>query len=159
MPYLYCDENGRNWAVKTANGVTEVASSSTRWDAGWYVVNGSVTISTRIEVSGEVYLILADSGRLTASQGIHVPAGASLTIWGQQETYTEPLSGEDYQLIANGVTNKAGIGGDLESGGHGPITINGGTINAAGGTYGAGIGAGGGKLLMGNSLKYSDLPL
>ena len=58
-----------------------VRPHSSEWNSGWYVVNGAVTISNRIEVNGNVNLILADNAQLTASGGIHVTRNNGLTIW------------------------------------------------------------------------------
>lgn len=66
---------------------TEVESNTTEWNAsttnGWYVVNRDVTIGSRVEVSGKVNLILADSGSLSAGSGLYahafpVPAGGGV---------------------------------------------------------------------------------
>ena len=102
---------------------------------GWYAVNGFVTCSERLYVNGEVNLILGDGATLDAWEGIGVPNGSSLTIYG---------SG---RLVAEGKERCAGIGGDDHEGNAdnlpiGRITINGGTIIATGGQYGAGIGGG-----------------
>lgn len=108
----YVDETGEK---KTVTAI-EVESNSARWDAGWYVVNSAVTISSRIEVSSEVNLILAAGGSLTASGGIHVIGSNSLTIYGQE--------GKSGSLTATGGDRQAGIGGD-EKESSGDITING----------------------------------
>ena len=65
----YLDENGDE---QTANNVTVVDSSTKEWRNGWYVVNGVVTIGSRVAVSGEVHLILADNASLTVNGGINV---------------------------------------------------------------------------------------
>lgn len=53
-----------------------LASNATSWGSGdqtiWYAVDGSVTITDRITVSGDVHLILCDNATLTAEQGITV---------------------------------------------------------------------------------------
>ena len=117
-------------------------SSTTLGTAGeetWYVVKDNrVEISDRIELSGDVNLILADGCLLNATKGIHVPEGSSLTIWCQQE--------KTGMLDASGADG-AGIGGnennykpDVDST-TGSITINGGNITAYGGWGDAAIGA------------------
>ena len=130
----YLDTNNET-QNKRANLVT---TSSTTWtgndpDSGWYVVTGSVTIGQRVNVNGDVHLILADGCSLTVNGGINVTGGNSLTIYGQDEGTGA--------LTANGDAEQAGIG----SGGNGTagtITINGGTVNAVGGAEAAGIGGG-----------------
>ncbi len=156
----YLDENGNQ---QTAGSATVVESSTTTWSTGWYVVNSNVTISSRVTVSGEVNLILADGYTLTASQGITVDGSNSLTIYGQAggtgtltaTTKTEGTAGIGGGFVgaggtitinggtveATGGSNAAGIGGGA-SGAGGTITINGGTVTATGGSAAAGIGGG-----------------
>ncbi|MBQ6065886.1 MAG: InlB B-repeat-containing protein, partial [Clostridia bacterium] len=100
---------------------------------GWYVLDGNVTFEDRITVSGSVRLILTDGMTLTAEKGIRVPEGAKLSIYGQSD--------DSGTLIVTGSSGSAGIGGD-EGGAHGSINIYGGTIDATGGSRGAGIGTG-----------------
>ncbi|MGN0523930.1 MAG: beta strand repeat-containing protein [Eubacterium sp.] len=137
VEYLYCDENGENWQTGTkADGeYTLVTSDDTSWSSGWYVVEGSITNSNRISVSGDVHLILKDGCTLNATSGILVSSGNSLTIYGQ--------SLGTGKLIATAWTDggDAGIGGVHHSTA-GSITINGGNIEATGYNGGAGIGGG-----------------
>ena len=120
----YLDENG---SKQTADNVTVVESGTTAWNGGWYVVNGSVTISERVTVSGDVRLILEDGAVLTINRGIQVqdddrdPSNGSankLTIYAQSDK--ENMGA----LTANGNNGGAGIGGG-DSGSGGNITING----------------------------------
>ncbi len=139
ITYLYCDENSANWqtGTKEAGNYESVTSSDAAWGTSgtdtWYVASGEITISSRITVQGNVHLILADDATLTASAGIGVNEGNSLTIYGQENgTGT---------LVATTTTNfDAAIGGT--GGASGRITINGGTVNVTGGVGGAGIGGG-----------------
>ena len=48
----------------------------------WYVVSEDTTIEDRINVTGDVHLILCDGATLTAKHGIRVVEGNSLTIYG-----------------------------------------------------------------------------
>ena len=154
----YLDEDDQ---IKTCNDATAVESSNEAeptspitWSNGWYVVNNSnVTIASRITVTGDVHLILADGCTLNAQKGISVTADNSLTIYGQsKEDSTDSTVGA---LIAGtaGIAENydspmafhAGIGGVKGNDGvyaHGNITINGGTITAYGGIAAAGIGGG-----------------
>lgn len=137
----YVDVDGTE---KNCDNATEVQNSTETnpekpitWSEDWYVVKGDVTIASRITVTGDVHLILADGYTLNANKGIYVGSGSSLTIYGQ--------SGNTGKLVANAqyATNCAGIGGnDGEDAPHGNITINGGDIVATGGSYAAGIGSG-----------------
>ena len=137
---------GVTYTTKTADSCTPVADSTTAvtWNAGWYVVNSTVTIDQPITVNGEVNLILADGCTLTAGKGIVVETGNSLTIYAQ--------SGGTGTLNATGTTDSsnnasAGIGSSTSSD-SGAITIHGGVINATGGSTGSngygGAGIGGG---------------
>ena len=132
----YLDEKGQEQTCPSATVATE---SDTSWGSDdnaehWYVVNGDVTIGTRVTVTGKVHLILADGYTLNATKGITVTGGNSLTIYGQ--------SGGTGKLTATGDSLQAGIGGGGGQSG-GAITINGGTVNATGGLQAAGIGGGG----------------
>ena len=130
VPYL--DENGAPQSVPSATLVTE---SDTAWDNGWYVAQDSITIHSRVTVSGDVRLILADGCELTIDGGIQVAHPNSLTIYGQSEGNGE--------LTATALPTdyNAGIGGTVYSS-TGNIVINGGTVTATGGEQGAGIGDG-----------------
>jgi len=120
------------------DNITSVTSSTTTMGADntvtWYTVDDNATVSSRIEVAGTVNLVLCNDKTLTASQGLHVPSGVTLNIYGQ--------SGGTGALIATWSGNdKAGIGGDNNEGG-GTITIHGGNVTASSGGYAAGIGGG-----------------
>ena len=133
----YLDENGQE---QTCDSATVVTENVTSWGASgsvehWYVVNSALTIDGRIEVSGNVHLILADGCTLNASQGINVSDSNSLTIYAQS-------TGDNMgALTANGGDYQAGIGSGRSQPG-GTITINGGKVTATGGFRGAGIGGG-----------------
>ena len=102
------------------------------------MVKGSnVTIEdTRIQVTGDVHLILMDGATLNAPKGIQVVDGNALTIYGQR--------GQTGALTVNDVTEEnAGIGGNSGQA-CGYINIYGGEIATTGGAAGAGIGNGSG---------------
>lgn len=140
VPYIDGDGNS-----KTIFEATEITSGHTKLTSGWYVVYGDVTISERIEVKGDdptmcyVSLILADGCTLTASKGIGVEEGASLFIYGQSED-----EGTMGKLYASNSAGAAAIGGNsnLYLDTNGPITINGGMIEAKSSWTGAAIGGG-----------------
>ena len=102
---------------------TPVYATTTAWDNDWYAVTKNVEITGEITVTGDVNLILADGFSLT-SKNIKVPAGSSLTIWGQSGGSGTIAAAADHD-------SKAGIGGAGSD--CGTITINGGTVTAAGG--------------------------
>ncbi len=135
----YLDENGQEQTCDSATVVTENVTSwgASGSDEHWYVVNSTLTIDGRIEVSGNVHLILADGCTLNARQGINVSDSNSLTIYAQS-------AGDNMgALTANGGDYQAGIGSGQSQPG-GTITINGGKVTATGGYRGAGIGGGNG---------------
>lgn len=160
-PVSYIDKTGQQYSTKY---YTEVTDATSTWTTGWYVVSGNTTISNRIEVTGNVSLILTDGAILTASAGIHVPETASLDICGQSggTGKLKANAGDGNAAIGgNGGTNEAtgtisicsgtveatgGIGGGANcyngTNTRGTVAIYGGTITATGGTGGAGIGTG-----------------
>ena len=145
---------------------TTITESTTSWtDGNRYVVDRDVTISDRISVTGNVTLVLRDGFILTASKGIGVNEGNSLTIetegagtgeliatgapgysgiGGDRFSNTGTITINGGRVTATSLSQGAGIGGGYD-GSVGTITINGGTINATGGDGAAGIGGGYGK--------------
>ena len=117
----------------TCDDYTAVAADTTTFEDGkWYVVNSNVTVNGSITVNGAANLILADGYTLTVTKGVAVTDPSSLTIFGQENGAGT--------LTATGGSDAAGIGGINDK--SGPITINGGTVNATGDDDGgAGIGA------------------
>lgn len=112
----------------------------TELTSGYWVVVENVTNPTRINVVGDVHLILMDSVTYTASQGFGVNYNSStqnsLTIYAQSQGNTMG------KLVTTSASGHSGIGGDSKNN-HGIITINGGDINASAGSGGSGIGSGG----------------
>ena len=145
VTYLYYADQAAAIAQTPSTGTAnctkvEASSEVVEWNSGWYVVNEDVTISARIDVVGEVNLILADGAALTSTVCINTN-GATLNIYGQAlGTGT---------LNASSTNGPAAIGGRSKMDG-GTLTIHGGIINATGGYYGrpnskrgaAGIGGG-----------------
>lgn len=143
----YLDETGTS---QTCDSATEVTSSDTGWTTDWYVVQGTVEIGSRVTVSGDVRLILADGCTLTVNGGIQVQddddditngSANALTIYAQSTD--ESTMGK---LIAKGAEDdyNAVIGGNEGNdygGSGGAVTINGGVVKAIS-TDGAGIGGG-----------------
>ena len=118
VPYM---ENGQS---KTCDKATLVTADTKSWNNGWYVVSGNVTIDQRVAVSGDVKLILTDGCQLTASNGIGINAGGSLTITAQTKDPNTMGS-----LTATYGDTGAAIGGDGEQFAC-SIIINGGRITA-----------------------------
>lgn len=115
----------------------QAGSSNVTWTGGWYVVSDNITVSGKILISGTVNLIICDGAKLTASGGIVLTYGNTLTVYSQTESTGT--------LAARGASGYAGIGGYTMSNREyscGTLVINGGVINAFGGAGGAGIGGG-----------------
>ena len=144
----YLDETGAQQTL--TEDYTLVSGELTTWESGWYVVDGDVTIDSRVTVNGDVKLILKDGSTLTSSKGISVndpdedPDNGfanSLTIYAQSLGDTAGslvVTASDYGC--------AGIGGDSDVSA-GEITINGGNLTIVGGQYASGIGGGVGGAL------------
>lgn len=125
----YLDDNGDQQTLTGA--YTTVTSNITSWSDGWYVVDGGVTIDSRVTVTGDVKLILKDGANLTVNGGIDVSGTSnSFTVYAQSTD--ESKMGGLTATAADG-TGNAGIG---SSGGQtaGAITVNGGKISATGGS-------------------------
>ena len=134
--YLAYQEATNSFVELTANNPIDVNESTTTFGAAgtetWYIVNGIVTVNSRITVNGSVHLILSDGSKLTVNGGIHVSGDNSLSIYWQRACTGQLIAD------ASGQNECAGIGG----GSIGNITIHGGNITATGGTWSAGIGGG-----------------
>ena len=131
----YADENGE---IHRANGVKRIDSagaySVVTLNSGWYIVNGNVTIQNRIEIDGDVNIILPDDKTLTCYDGIHNGKGNSLTIWGQEKGngFIDSFQPSAYQ---------AGIGGNRKEDG-GTFILHSGRVDTDAGEEGAGVGGG-----------------
>lgn len=120
--YTLMDKNTVTWSESTT-GTT----------GGWYVARDNVTINQRVQVQGNVYLILMDGCTLTVNGGIQVEKGNSLTIYGQSEQ-----AGTMGRLIASITEEDASIydavigGNGSDTGGNdgGAVTIHGGFVSA-----------------------------
>ena len=170
-PVSYMAWNGTTLVEKTGDDActdyTVVTADTTTFEDGkWYVMSNSVTVSSRITVTGTVNLILCDGATLTASKGITVNSGNTINIYAQIGGTGELNAGSDTsvasigggyrgassgtvnihggKITATGGTNASGIGGALE-GGNGEVNIYSGEVTARGKNYAAGIGGYSGK--------------
>lgn len=133
--FLEYDEETEQFIEKTCTDGVQVTSSTSSWSNSTYVVNEDVTITERIEISGNVSLILCDGKTLTAKRGITVGENKTLTIFAQ--------SGGTGTLIASALNEKddnnnniyvgAAIGGTHSVEFDVPQTIYCGRINIHGG--------------------------
>ena len=148
-------------------GIAVTSSTTTLENGLFYKVYEDVTVSSRITVNGTALLTLGAGATLTASKGITVEEGNTLTIRGEGALNAYISSLEYYAAIGSTTKSKtagtiiinggnitatayqnyssccaAGIGG-ASGGACGRVEINGGTVTATGGNYGCGIGGGG----------------
>ena len=136
---LYIDTDGKPNAASNCTGLN---NTLTLLREGWYFADGNISYSQRIEIDGNVNIILKDYANLATPYGIHVPSDSSLTIWGQERTYDVP----DCDAVTQGTgkltasnrasSSSAGFSDNAAIGGNsgetpGEIIINGGVIDAA----------------------------
>ena len=143
----------------TTNSILDLENKWYELPAGWYVVEGDVTITPRVDTQGEVNLILKDGSHLTAEWGINVKKGDTFTVYAQstgEDTMgkltaclPEDFNSDgsvDYVVwpdeglsgIGGGVRWKKANNGIYES--EGTIVINGGNIRARGQNRASAIG-------------------
>ncbi|MBP5162908.1 MAG: InlB B-repeat-containing protein [Spirochaetales bacterium] len=111
--------------------VTMLTNDSKTMTAGWYAVDGDVTVNERMVATGDVHLILFDGATLTAEKGIKVDEGSSLTIYDRD-------GGTGKLVVSTPDKGQAGIGGGSDK--SGAITIHGGILEIKGGDDAAAIG-------------------
>ena len=146
VPYL--DENGNSVTTEADVPITVVTDNMTEWTDGWYVVKNTVDTSSRINVNGNVHLILTNGAILNSYQGIDISRKNSITIYSQQYDGSKAIG----KLNCNNQqTGFAAIGGSFDEAG-GAITINGGDIysqsSGGGAAIGGGYGAGSGSITI-----------
>ena len=146
VTYLEYNTTTKEFDTQTCTTYTTVTDQTTAWTAGWYVVSSEVTIETRISVTGDVHLILANGASLSAPKGIACVEGNSLTIYGQSndEATMGVLECGQSLLTTSPEWGYAAIGGENTSTSpvNGTITIHGGKVLAHASVYGAAIGGG-----------------
>ena len=88
-PVVYLDENGRTQGCLNYTELTSYFEPDIKnnpfYDlpAGWYVISGDVTVTSRIRLNGDVKFILTDGAHLDAKWGIDLGVGDTFTIYGQ----------------------------------------------------------------------------
>ncbi len=158
-PITYLDKDGNQqvcaaYTVLTSETKESILDYDDKWydlPAGWYVVEGNVTITPRVDTHGAVNLILTNGSHLTAEWGIDVKVGDTFTVYAQSTD--EGTMGRltaclpaDFNLdrmvhysvwpdsgmagIGSSARWRAGNDGIYES--EGTIIINGGNIRAKG---------------------------
>ena len=90
-PFSYLDADGKKQVCTeytvlesfTAGSILDLENKWYELPAGWYVVEGDVTITPRLDTHGAVNLILKDDCHLTVPWGINVKEGDTFTIYAQ----------------------------------------------------------------------------
>ena len=154
-PVRYLDADGKErfcteYTVLESVIIEDFFDSDNKWydmPAGWYVVEGDVTITPRLDTHGAVNLILTDDCHLTVPWGINVKEGDTFTIYAQStaEASMGKLTAclpelSDHEKSVWPVAGLSGIGAgvrvwaanDNYYENEGTIIINGGNIHAKG---------------------------
>ena len=154
-PVRYLDVDGKErfcteYTVLESVIIEDFFDSDNKWydlPAGWYVVEGDVTITPRLDTHGAVNLILTDDCHLTVPWGINVKEGDTFTIYAQStaEASMGKLTAclpelSDHEKSVWPVAGLSGIGAgvrvwaanDNYYENEGTIIINGGNIHARG---------------------------
>ena len=154
-PVRYLDADGKErfcteYTVLESVIIEDFFNSDNKWydmPAGWYVVEGDVTITPRLDTYGAVNLILTDDCHLTVPWGINVKEGDTFTIYAQStaEASMGKLTAclpelSDHEKSVWPVAGLSGIGAGVRVWAandnfyenEGTIIINGGNIRARG---------------------------
>ena len=154
-PVRYLDADGKErfcteYTVLKSVIIEDFFNSDNKWydmPAGWYVVEGDVTITPRLDTHGAVNLILTDDCHLTVPWGINVKEGDTFTIYAQStaEASMGKLTAclpelSDHEKSVWPVAGLSGIGAGVRVWAandnfyenEGTIIINGGNIHAKG---------------------------
>lgn len=131
VPYLEYTENGFVTEYAQTYTVIDSKNAPTKWTNGWYVVEGTVAIDSRVTVTGDVKLILKNGANLTVNGGIDVSGTSnSFTVYAQSADESK-MGG--LTATAADETGNAGIGSSGRQTA-GAITIHGGRVTATGGS-------------------------
>ena len=128
----YYDENGApqtTYGKLFPTGNEPITLSDNGGAPAWFLLSESKTLDKRLEIEGSVNLVLQDDCTLTANSGVHVPAGATLTIYGQEKGTGKLTATAPKHSDPNYVINAAIGANDGED--CGTIIVNGGTVTAS----------------------------
>ena len=188
-PVRYLDADGKErfcteYTVLKSVIIEDFFNSDSKWydmPAGWYVVEGDVTITPRLDTYGAVNLILTDDCHLTVPWGINVKEGDTFTIYAQStaEASMGKLTAclpewSDHDKSVWPVAGLSGIGAGVRVWAandnfyenEGTIIINGGTIIAEASSSAISSGRGGSITINGGNVtahgginRYENQPL
>ena len=162
----YVDAAGE---TQTANGCIVLNNEKIALREGTYFAGEDITFTDRVEIIGNVTLIIKDGVEVTAPLGIHVPFGSSFTVYGQSELYSVP--GKNIKIRGTGkltaynhisstsnvAAERAAIGGDISEK-PGAIRFYGCVIRAEaelGAAIGGGMNGSGGMVTVSNACVYA----
>ena len=117
--------------VESTEGNWMAWPDATSVPGGMYVLNQSITKNSRVSLQDNTWIVLCDGCTLDV-RGLYVPAGKTLTIYGQ--------SGGTGKIVSH-PSSGAGIGATSDNHPGGNVVIHGGTIEATGHDHCAGIGS------------------
>jgi len=154
IDYVSVGNNKYKERKKTAEcTVIDSATDISELSKGWYALGEDVSTRSRINISGDVHLILTDGYTLTLDEGMHLGVNNSLSIYGQSqgtgrldanaagETAIGGEHGEDFGIlnIYGGMVNASAASGAAIGGGSSTSEAggNGGTVNVFGGQVNA----------------------
>lgn len=87
--FWYSVDNTTHALKKNENALHEgkslTSSTSVSNLSGWWGVEGTVTINSRINVTANTWIILCNGSTLYAKKGIFIDKGATLTIYASSE--------------------------------------------------------------------------
>ncbi|MCF2670866.1 S-layer homology domain-containing protein [Butyricicoccus pullicaecorum] len=109
VTYYNWNSSTKQPEAKSCSSATLVEDSTDKvmWNDGWYVAQGSVTITSGVTITGDVHLILADNCALTIGGGIR--GEGNLTIYGQSEgTGRLIVNGGMYGISVSSLTINSG---------------------------------------------------
>nr|WP_316623916.1 leucine-rich repeat protein [uncultured Ruminococcus sp.] len=124
----YLDENGEE---QTANGAVQITADTAVLSAGWYSVDGSVTVNGSIDVTGDAKIILTDGAALTVTGELGLYAASynyPISVYRQSGNTQGKLNAAS--ITANDLTL---VGGELTVDNfirsYGSVTVYGGELN------------------------------
>ena len=136
VSYVSCEWDEEEKCVKKTNKevyATRVNSQEYLGDGGWYYWGEGSTAPSLMGIRGEANLIINDGHMWRLNDGLRVPEGSTLNIYGGPEG-TGIISAGPHSYYG------AAIGGQYGDSKSGTINIHGCTIYAYGGDNAAGIG-------------------
>lgn len=78
----YLDVSGMSQTVETYETIhTGMSALGSSGSTKWYVVEGEVSINSRLNINGDVHLILLDDSSLVVNGGVEIDSNNSLIVY------------------------------------------------------------------------------